>query len=331
MGKAAPMKDRTSSELMLDAERWFARLKAPDCGAAERGEFERWQSVPEHAAAFAATTKLWESFGALAGRPELEALSRKVLRETESRRWAAAWWRPAALAAAILIAVLAGWGYLELSAPQRPAPVVYATGPGERSTVKLADGSQVVLNFATELDVHIDEKSRRVTLRKGEALFSVVGGKGPFIVEAGDGEVRVLGTRFQVRNEASNVAVTLIEGHVAVERPERGQSVQINPGEQLRFTQASSDLTRSRVDPAVATSWTTGRLLFRSTPLSEVVAEVNRYSDVQIRLADPSLAGIPISGTFELGDSDSIVTALQALLPVQVSKEGHATILSRRP
>lgn len=322
------MNQALNSDVMADAERWYARLKAPDCTASERAEFQRWRAVQEHGVAYAATEKLWHSLGQLAGRPDLEQLSRQILADTAERPRRS--WHRLAIAASVLIVLLGGGVFLTIQNRQTPA-VVYATQSGERSTIKLADGSQLVLNFATELDVRIDRKTRRVTLRKGEALFTVArDDRRPFKVSVRDGEVTALGTRFQVRNEAKYVAVTLLEGRVAVDRPKTKEYAELKPGDQISFTEAALEMRRRTVDPEVVASWTTGRLLFRSTPLSEALAEVNRYAATQIRLADPALSDLPISGTFEIGDGLSVASALEALIPVQVVKKSEGEVLLRR-
>jgi len=316
-----------SPDVMADAERWYARLKAADCKASERMEFQRWQAAPEHAAAYAATEKLWRSLGQLAGRPDLEQLSQQILADTAEHPRSS--WRLIAIAASILIILLGGGVFLTIQNRQAPA-VVYATQSGERSTIKLADGSQLVLNFATELDVRINKKTRRLALHKGEAIFTVApDDKRPFKVAAGDGEVTALGTQFQVRNEAKQVAVTLLEGRVAVERPKEREHIQLTPGDQVTFTEAMPEMRQRKVDPEVASSWATGRLLFRSTPLSEALEAVNRYSATQIRIADPALADLPISGTFEVGDGPSVAFALEALLPVRTVKTRDGDVLLR--
>lgn len=317
----------SNPDVMADAERWYARLMAADCKAAERMAFQRWQAIPEHAAAYAATEKLWQSVGRLAGRSDLEQLSRQILADTAKPPRRSFQRRRFAIAASVLVA--AGVGVFLAVQNRGAEPVTYATGPSERSTIKLADGSQLILNFSTELDVQLDDDDRHLTLRKGEALFTVAqDATRPFRVTVIDGEVTALGTRFQVRSEAEQVTVTLLEGRVAVERPRARTRVQLAPGEQIRFA-GTDEMSRRIVDPESVASWTTGRLRFRAVPLADVVDEVNRYSAVQIRIADPTLTSIPISGTFEIGDSPSVIAALEALLPIQAAEESHAEVLLR--
>lgn len=307
------------SKAMAEAERWFARLRTRSCTAAERAAFERWRGEAAHAAAYARTERLWEEIGRLAGDPELDALSVQALCATDPRRRRPRWRMPLAMAAAVAACALAlgfALGVFERMSP----PVVYATGPGERETVRLEDGSQLLLNIDTAVAVRMTRRGRSIVLARGEAVFGVAHDpERPFRVEAGDGTVTALGTRFQVRRDPARVTVTLLEGRVALERPDSGERRQLVPGDQAVYGDGAPVALRM-VDTEVSSSWTRGRLLFRATPLAEVVAEVNRYAATPLRLADPALGALPVSGTFPMGDSESVALALRALLPVRIEQ-----------
>lgn len=307
---------------LAEAERWFARLKTSSCPAAERAAFERWRTDPEHAAAYAQTERLWEGIGGLAGNPELEALSAQALRATDPRRQRqrSGWHMPLGLAASMAVCALVVAFTLGVF-DGVPPPVVHATGPGQRDTVRLEDGSQLMLNADTAVAVRMGSDSRTLTLERGEAVFGVAHDpRRPFRVEAGDGTVTALGTRFQVRHDPAQVTVTLLEGSVALERPGSGERRQLAPGDQATYGDAGTPIALRMVDTEVVSSWTRGRLLFRATPLVEVVAEVNRYAGTPLQLEDPTLGTLPVSGTFPMGDSESVALALQALLPVRVER-----------
>ena len=77
----------------------------------------------------------------------------------------------------------------------------------------------------------------------------------------------------------------------------------------------------------MVSSWTTGRLRFKYTPLAEVLEEVNRYSQTRIHLADPSLAAVPVNATFDMGNSASVVSALESLLPVEATLRARNQIV----
>jgi transmembrane sensor len=107
--------------------------------------------------------------------------------------------------------------------------------------------------------------------------------------------------------------------------------LQLNPGDEVKFSAGAPDVSRRTVDPEIVSSWTTGRLKFRATALAEVLAEVNRYSKTQITLKDPTLAQTPVNGVFEIGNSASVVSALQIMLPIAIDRQDRDGIaLTRR-
>lgn len=311
-------------QLLADAERWYVRLKAPDCRPAERAEFERWHAVPEHAAAFASTEAMWQSMDSIADRTEMELLSQQVLTDTSHRPPPIA--RRMFIAASVATVVAAG--VLMYTAERKEPTVTYATAAGERKSFDLTDGSLLTLNVATEVEIRFSDRARHVRLRRGEALFKVAHDKTrPFKVATADGEVVALGTRFQVRNDDSNITVTLLEGSVAVNRSDLRLQTVLVPGEQLRFVVGEAAIDRRNIDTDVISSWSTGRLRFRGTPLEDVLAEVNRYSALQLRVDDPSLRTMPINGAFAIGDSESVADALAVLLNLHVSHRDDRTLV----
>lgn len=328
MDAAAP-----GPKVLAEAERWFSRLKTSNCSAGERATFARWHADPAHAAAYVEIERLWAGIGDLAGNPELEALAAQALRATDPRRHQqrSGWHMPLALAASV--AVCAVLLVFSLGMFDRaPPPLLYATGPDQRDTIRLEDGSQLVLNSDSAVTVRMGKDRRMLTLERGEVMFGVAHDpRRPFHVQAGNGTVTALGTRFQVRNEPTQITVTLLEGSVALERPDNGERRQLTPGDQATYGDVATPVALRMVDTEVVSSWTRGRLLFRSTPLAEVVAEVNRYASTPLQLEDPSLGVLPVSGTFPMGDSESVALALQAVLPVRIERgDGKRIALDRK-
>lgn len=319
-----------SPQVREAAEDWFARLRAPDCDAAQRAAFEAWRVAdPLHAQAYAATVRLWSQLEALKGAREVRAYELEALapagRPRQSLRPAARarrWRMPVALAAALVLAVV---GYQFLPAWLTPAQQRYAA-TDRPSDVVLADGSRVHLDVDTHIAVRLARKQRHVELERGRALFTVVRDAGrPFTVAAANGSVTVLGTRFQVWREGARVTVTLVEGAVAVHGPAApggaGQEARLlRPGDELRYSPSGVDWELRQVDPEAAVSWSEGRLMFRAAALESAVAEINRYSRRKILLADAALAELRLSGTFRAGDAASVATALPAVLPVRVEQ-----------
>jgi transmembrane sensor len=194
----------------------------------------------------------------------------------------------------------------------------YATAHGEQRSVILADGSRLMLNTDTALDVDLDRHARRVRLRQGEAMFEVIhDADRPFVVEADGNTISDIGTQFNVRNSGDRTMVAVLEGAVAVARD--GRTAELTSGEQI--VAGDGIWMRGNADPAMASGWTQGRLVFQSTPLGEAVAEVNRYGPEHLVIADPSLAPLKISGEFRIGNTAALVRALQSVYPIRAEHD----------
>lgn len=343
------MNTTTTEATLEEAARWSARLCAPDCSESDRAEFERWMLVDEsHADAFAATQLLSDGVGLLADvDAELAAMADEAyamadagdppaawatppraiqaLRQTTRRR---RWVVPASLAAGVVAAVV-GFSVLQPH-HQAPSGDLYSAIESSRR-IELADGSIVQLDIGSEMRVALTPHERRIDLDRGRALFEVAhDSTRPFSVSAARSRTTALGTRFQVQNDADTVTVTLTEGSVAVEglgarEPHRERLV---PGDQLRIApERDGAWDRRHVDSEVVTSWSHGRLVFRGTPLSEALNEINRYSKVQVHLGEPDLGRLLVSGNFIPGDNRSIASAIASVLPLRPIESGNEILL----
>jgi transmembrane sensor len=344
----------------MEAAQWCARLRAPDCSAAERQEFERWRTAdPRNAAAHAAAERLEESLAALAAKdPRLKALVDRAASagatlpddppddELPKRLTISA--EPAAVhgrrrrvrrglwAAGIAVAIGATLGVVERSPRLADATSIgaraevrYSAGNGRRA-VTLADGTRVYLDVAGVIAVRYSASRRDVRLLQGRVLFDVAhDGERPFVVTTGTDRVTALGTLFQVDRKAAEVVVTLARGAVTVDT--QGSPVEpllLAPGEEVRVSTGQAAVKR-HVDARSATSWSFGKHIFNEQPLADAVREINRYAAMKVRLADPALGALEVNGEFATGDSAAIVDALAAKLALQVSRAGNALVLSR--
>lgn len=299
------------------AERWLARLRASDCSAAERREFDAWRTAQTtHAEAHAQAEQLWSRLDELAEDPEImqwRREARQSARANPSRNGRLRWLAFASLAAVVLCTGFVTWWFVGGSSVSS-----YATAHGEQRSVVLADGSRLVLNTDTLLDVDFTRHTRRVRLRRGEAMFEVThDADRPFVVKAGGNTISDIGTRFDVRDSGTQTLVAVLEGAVAVARG--ANTAELTAGEQI--VAGDGAWIRGRADLAMTSGWTQGRLVFRSTPLDEAVTEVNRYGPDHLVLADPSLAQLKISGEFRIGNTDALVRALQSVYPIRAERD----------
>lgn len=207
----------------------------------------------------------------------------------------------------------------------------YSSAPGQVRSIALADGSRLMLDGASQVDVSWHLRSRRVELLAGQALFDVAPATyRPFRTLAGSAEITVVGTRYSVSRVAEQVRVAVEEGRVGV----RGlhDELLLTPGQQVlvRNGQLGSP---ERVDAKALNGWVDGRVVFDRTPLVEVLDTLRRQRDTRVQLDDPDLAQLPVSGTFASANLDALLVLLPKILPVQLQLQRAADgslSLSRR-
>lgn len=320
--------DDTDDMSGQQAHHWFARLRAPDCSAEDRAAFERWRDDPQHAAAYANLEDLWAITGDLAQEdPDIAAAVREA-RRADARSWRSRWrWPLLATAASVLLAL-----FLFLSLPPAQGPAhAYATATGEQRTVTLEDGSRVVLDTATRLDVQYGRHERRLVLRQGRADFHVSKDPArPFTVRAGASAVTATGTQFQVRLDGAAGEVTLLEGRVVVASRLTAGEAALSPGERVAVLAGGTLGTVQRLsdaDRASAEGWTSGQLVVQAWPVAALVAEVNRYGGTPLRLGDAAVGRMPVSGTFDPKAPEALALALEHVWPVRVEHSAGEIVL----
>lgn len=308
------------------AEAWCARLNADDVSDAERVAFAAWlNAAPENRAEYELCRLTFAVARGLHVAPELRITSLREHKEPRgrfpvSRRTAVA----ASAGFLVCAAALIAWQYLS------PA---YVTGVGERRTVPLADGSTVQMNTATAMNIDMDDSSRSVTLRHGEAFFNVENDPArPFVVRAGRSEIRVLGTQFNVRMNGDTAQVVVTEGRVSVVNLSGGTqtssaAVEVLPGQGVSVATAGPVLRQNSVNTARLTAWREGKLLFEQDALSTVLDEVNRYTGMQFVIADPRVSGLRLSGVFRAGDADSVAFALHEAYGLRIERERNRIVV----
>lgn len=201
----------------------------------------------------------------------------------------------------------------------------YQTAVGERRNVTLPDGSQVLLDAGTHLQVRRHLRSRQVLLVRGQARFEVQHSAWRrFQVDAGPVHVRNYGTVFDVDRQGDLSEVTLWRGEVGVRIDGSEAEQRLKPGQRL-LAQAGSLSPPEAVSPDRA-DWTHGRLQFDRLPLSEVLRILQRYHDRPIVLDDPALGPLLVSGVFDADRAETAVALLPDILPVQLQTAADGSL-----
>ncbi len=210
------------------------------------------------------------------------------------------------------------------------SPVVVSTGQGHQSTVQLPDGSQVHLAPASRVrySTAYGVKSREIDL-EGQAVFTVTSSSdAPFIVRARGTETRVLGTKFDIRayDSDSVVRVAVAQGRVRI-----GTSDVLSVGDVVQVADDGSVRRVNGVTVADLMSWTHNKLTFKDKKLSVVARELERWYDVDITIADPSVANTMVTAQFENIDLTMALEILSRSLGLTYQRqEKQITITSSR-
>lgn len=314
--------------------------------AAEQDDFLQWLARdPRHAAQLARHRKNWQRLETLAQwRPEHSARPNPDLLApppNRLRRFAPL----LALAAAVVFAVGVVWRKPAESRPvaQAAAGLVAPSAPVTART--LEDGTVVELNKGAVLAVEFSASVRRVRLERGEAHFTVTKNPArPFVVSARGMDVVAVGTAFNVRLDSAVVEVLVTEGRVRVsEMPAPAAGVAEKPDVVPLLTagqRAVVSLAPQPEAPQIATltpgeiarvlSWQHRMLDFTAAPMSEVVAEFNRRNGVQLVIADPELAAIPISANFRSDNIEGFVSLLEKGFDTRAERHGESEIWLRK-
>jgi transmembrane sensor len=310
------------------AEAWMARLIAADCSEEDRAAFEFWRAVdPAHADAFAEIEHLHRSTALLADDPLIRAVSRAARRQTAAtgHRWFG--WALAAAAAIVLAVGLTLRPYGTASSERR------YTSTTTLQTVHLADGTRMRLDAASSATVRFDRHHRVVQLDSGRAEFAVAADTDrPFEVHAGDAIIRDIGTTFQVSHNEQRVSIGLLEGRVEISGRRAGQIWvrQLMPSQQLQIDADGQAEPIAPLDIAAAQGWPLGQLVFHQRRLDDLLSEVNRYSSLKMRLGDPSLASLRVSGSFHAGDQQILAKALERGWQMKITRTTPEEITLQR-
>ena len=347
------MTSKRKQQSSIEAVQWWTTLREGERARADRERFVDWlQAAPENVAEYLELADFWQDLGAVGRDAEVEA----ILAEAEThdnivplsgsistalpskvrthRAWLAA--------AACTLVVLAG-----ALALLQPSDEPISTAVGEQRSITLADGSLITLNTWTSIRHRFDESTRRVELIKGEALFDVARDEQrPFIVTAGATEVRVLGTSFNIYKKSDlEATVTVLEGRVVVRATglisagQAGSAVdtlqtaagefELTDGQQIHIWPKEKVAPVKEVPPEKVVEWTTRRITFENTALSDVVAEFNRYNTNQLRVDDPDLALLELNGVFKPHSQDDLLEYLQKAEGIRIRRVGDLRVISR--
>jgi transmembrane sensor len=349
-----PSEEQIRAAVAQQAAAWFVANQAGPLDPADRVAFVAWlKASPIHVKEYLGVALVAHDLPAATADPDVpleDLLAEARADETDSvvsfgqstatdepptkRFWVSRSLPLAASAAAVVVAVVASLLWWARDGELLGLPRTYETTHGEQRALRLPDGSMLHLNTDSAATVRYSRRERVVDVERGQALFEAApDGSRRFRVTAGDAQVLVVGTQFEVYRRPNKTAViTVIEGSVGVwmgEPTPRKQdailpadALRVGAGQQLRIEAGIMPGHAVPVNLQQAMAWLQRKIAFEQRPLGEVAEEFNRYSQIMFEIDDPALRALPISGVFGADDTDSFAAFLETLEGVDVQRTG---------
>ncbi len=239
----------------------------------------------------------------------------------------------ASLTLLVIVSVVFWYRYL------RVEPIVYQTKYGQMQTIVLPDGSKVILNANSRLEIHKDwgdAESREVNLT-GEAFFEVA--KKPatqqkFIVHTADLDVVVLGTSFNVSDRNTKTKVVLKEGAVMLKlnnawEGKAKQEVVMQVGEMVEFSKKENKITKRKVNTERYASWRENKLIFEDTPMYEIALLIQENYGLKVNFEDEALAKRKITGTIPSQNLQILLSSLETIFDVKIKQQDEQLTIGK--
>jgi transmembrane sensor len=327
----------TSDAINDAAAAWLAR-RASGFNTSQAAEFARWREADaRHVAAFRRAEATQRLLARLPETPAAAAMLAEVDALYSARQrvvpFSTLWKSAVGLAAAASIALFFWTSKPNLDS----ANATYTTAVGHHQSINLPDGSTLVLNSGSEVEVAFEAAERHVRLQHGEAHFYVAKDAArPFLVSAGAVTVRAVGTAFNVRRQAAAIEVLVTEGKVQVTRDdtshlkaEEREPIYLVAGERALIpgVPAAALASISPVAPSERNAQRAPRLVLTGTRLSDVVESFNQYSRVQMEIADPDLANRSVGGNFDADNAEAFINLLSKAGDVRVERVSENRVL----
>lgn len=199
------------------------------------------------------------------------------------------------------------------------------TAVGETREIALNDGTKIILDAQSAIRAQTDDE-RSAELLRGRAHFEVKHNPDkPFTLKVGEFTVQDLGTRFEVNKTENGFVVSVADGLVSI----GGKSFTIRAGKGERISVEGGVAQKSLVDSASIASWKDGRLVYEDAPLSQVVADINRYSNKKLSI-DPALAGERFSGVLIIENGNALGRNFANLVGLSLEENEKGQHLLRR-
>lgn len=335
------MTQNNGKENRIDAaaRSWAVYLHSGDVRPEKIAEFDAWLTADRaHLLAFRRYERLISDLALI---PELGDVDIAAAPPPAGPRPPLHRPRQLVAALALMVAVLGG-AFLglrgALPGSSTVAEPAYETMIAEIRDIHLADGSIVTLGARSRIEPAFTDTMRIVKLQEGEAFFDVASDPArPFYVEVGDRLIRVVGTRFDVRQGPETVRIAVVEGVVEVLQAETPQQAEasregmeknvLRAGDEVVARIGSVEATLGAIEPGEAAPWRRGWLTYEDASLAEIVSDANRYSRRQIILKDETIGDLRMTAAFSVEKIDQFAAGLEVTYGVRADYTDPGSIV----
>lgn len=306
----------TDNETILsEAIAWHVSL---DSDQADWDGFTRWlEQGPEYRAAYDRVTLfdgdlaqlLQRNAVAIPANDDQPALAEPLV-------WYRRWRRE--LAAALIVLLAAPLALVTMRSPQAQ---LYQAPADAVQAIALENGSQIVLDRASQLTL-IEGDVPQIELLSGAAWFAAPDNPDQsFAIRAGKTDIRDLGTQFGVSYSGGMIEIAVADGIVAAQ-PNQGQPIKVIRGQQLFVDEQRGETQIGQITPDDIAAWRRGKLVYNSTPLALVAADLARYTGQKVSV-DPALERERFSGALNGESQSDVVANLAMIVGAGIERRGN--------
>lgn len=331
----------TRKSVRKEAADWLIAMHEESWDCALQDRLDLWLAQSElHAQVFQDLQQIWSAIPCVATSAEYHALER------EQQQAPVGFWNPVQLlvqewkmAAMVLSCVITVGIFVSLFSNLDQAQwQSYETGIGENKSITLDDGSHLVLGAASSIRWQLGDRQRLLTLLSGQVFFDIAKDSDrPFIIQAGVSSIEVVGTQFDVRKIQNKTEVSVLEGHVKVNKifyPDTNSDsapapklISLFAGDKLKIRHGVVEGDIEKISVNEISAWKKGRFVYRNVDLADVISDVKRYYHGDINLHGSNLASLKVTTTFTLEQIDSMSYALEKILPIRVIRDKQDNLL----
>lgn len=306
------MKSSIAANILRQAARWLVQLDE-SATEADRQAFAAWLAAdPQH---LLAVQSLQNSITALHSLPRGPARAALTHAAHTSRR--------SSIAKALLV-VLSFSVPLGLLWQQYPTGYLLAdlrTDTGQWRSETLPDGSRIMLDGRSAVDLHFDASARTLRLVQGEVLVSVAkDAQRPFVVETAHGQIRALGTRFVVEQDSEGTRLAMMESSTEVRS--NGHGAVVHAGQQVRLDAHGLTPVEPVDADAHERAWAKHQIVIDRQPLGRVLERLNRNRSGYLIYDRDALNRIEVTAVLPEEEDGNALQLLARSLPIHVQQYG---------